>query len=137
MGTALFYKELGKLLYAIAIADETVTEQEKAAVSKLIRERLLHKETDEDRFGSNEAWITQFSFDTSADSFTTAEEAFQEFLDFAKAYKHDLTDQDLDVCISLSEHMADTYHHVNKKENAMLKELREFLKKINRPKLIF
>ncbi|NBQ47834.1 MAG: hypothetical protein EBU33_05190, partial [Sphingobacteriia bacterium] len=68
----------------------------------------------------NEAWITQFSFDTSADSFTTAEEAFQEFLDFAKAYKHDLTDQDLDVCISLSEHMADTYHHVNKKENAML-----------------
>ena len=36
MGTALFYKELGKLLYAIAIADETVTEQEKAAVGKLI-----------------------------------------------------------------------------------------------------
>jgi len=45
MGTALFYKELGKLLYAIAIADETVTEQEKAAVSQLIRERLLHKES--------------------------------------------------------------------------------------------
>lgn len=137
MGTALFYKELGKLLYAIAIADETVTDQEKAAVSKLIRERLLHKETDEDRFGSNEAWITQFSFDTAEDSYTTAEEAFQEFLDFAKAYKHDLTDQDLDVCISLSEHMADAYQHVNEKEHAMLKELREFLKTINGPKLIF
>ena len=137
MGTALFYKELGKLLYAIAIADETVTEQEKAAVSKLIRERLLHKERDEDRFGSNEAWITQFSFDTSEDSYATAEEAFQEFLDFAKAYKNELTDQDLDVCISLSEHMADTYHQVNEKEHAMLKELREFLKTINGPKLIF
>ena len=137
MGTALFYKELGKLLYAIAIADETVTEQEKAAVSKLISERLLHKESDEDRFGSNEAWITQFSFDTAEDSYANAEEAFQEFLDFAKAYKHELTDQDLDVCISLSEHMADVYHHVNEKEHAMLNELREFLKTINGPKLIF
>ncbi len=137
MGTALFYKELGKLLYAIAIADETVTEQEKAAVSKLIRERLLHRERDEDRFGSNEAWITQFSFDTAEDSYTNAEEAFQEFLDFAKAYKHELTDQDLDVCISLSEHMADAHQHVNEKEHAMLKELREFLKTINGPKLIF
>jgi len=137
MGTALFYKELGKLLYAIAIADETVTEQEKAAVSKLIRERLLHRERDEDRFGSNEAWITQFSFDTTEDSYTNAEEAFQEFLDFAKAYKNELTDQDLDVCISLSEHMADAYHHINEKEHAMLKELREFLKSINGPKLIF
>jgi len=43
MGTALFYKELGKLLYAIAIADETVTEQEKAAVSKLISTRKVMK----------------------------------------------------------------------------------------------
>lgn len=79
MGTALFYKELGKLLYAIAIADETVTEQEKAAVSKLIRERLLHKEMDEDRFGSNEAWITQFSFDTAEDSYTMQKRRFRNF----------------------------------------------------------
>jgi hypothetical protein len=33
--------------------------------------------------------------------------------------------------------MAEAYNHVNDKEHAMLKELREFLKKINRPKLIF
>lgn len=135
--TELFYSELGKLLYSIASADETVTEQEKAAVSKMIAERLLHKEMDTDRFGTSEAWITQFAFDTEADSFVTAEEAFEEFLAFAKTYKHELTDQDLDVCISLSEHMADAYNHVNQKEHAMLKELREFLKTINGPKLIF
>lgn len=137
MGNALFYKELGKLLYAIASADETITEQEKAAVSKMIVERLLHKETDEDRFGTNEAWITQFAFDTEEESYRSAEEAFEEFLDFAKAYKNELTDQDLDVCISLSEHMADAYRHVNKKEHKMLKELQNFLKKINGPNLIF
>ena len=51
--------------------------------------------------------------------------------------KHELTNQDLEACISLSEHMAEAYNHVNDKEHAMLKELREFLKKINRPKLIF
>jgi uncharacterized tellurite resistance protein B-like protein len=137
MGNALFYRELGKLLFAIASADETITEQERAAVSKLIAERLLHKEKDTDRFGTNEAWITQFAFDTEADGFRTAEEAFESFLDFAKSYKNELTDQDLDVCISLSEHMADAYRHVNQKEHKMLKELQDFLKKINGPNLIF
>ena len=51
--------------------------------------------------------------------------------------KHELTNQDPEACISLSKHMAEPYNHVNDKEHAMLKELREFLKKINRPKLIF
>jgi hypothetical protein len=51
--------------------------------------------------------------------------------------KHELTNQDLEACISLSEHMAEAYNHVNDKEHAMPKELRELLKKINRPKLIF
>ena len=51
--------------------------------------------------------------------------------------KHKLTNQDLEACISLSEHMAEAYNHVNDKEHAMLKELGELLKKINRPKLIF
>ncbi|MEY4739718.1 MAG: hypothetical protein RLZZ05_1102 [Bacteroidota bacterium] len=29
--------------------------------------------------------------------------------------KHELTNQDLEACISLSEHMAEAYNHVNEK----------------------
>jgi hypothetical protein len=53
MGTTGFYSELGKLLYAVANADGTISVQESAEISNQIRERLLHREMNTDRFGSN------------------------------------------------------------------------------------
>jgi len=40
----------------------------------------------------------------------------QSSLSTEKVYdKHELTNQDLEACISLSEHMAEAYNHVNEK----------------------
>lgn len=116
MSTKLFYSELGKLLYAIANADNIINQKEKEALTKLITERLLQKEKDTDRYGSNEAWFTQFSFDTSEDAIESTENAFKNFLDFVKEYKNELTEDELALCLKLSEHLADSYHHVNKKK---------------------
>jgi hypothetical protein len=137
MSTALFYKELGKLLYAMALADKTITKEEKEEVSKQIAERLLHKEVDADQFGSNEAWITQFSFDTTEEVGGSGEEAFEEFLTFIKQYRNELTEQEIEICYRLSEHVANAYRHVNKNENKMLTSLRNYLMGLHTAQLIF
>ncbi len=137
MSTALFYKELGKLLYAIANSDNSITKEEKEEVSKQIAERLLHKEIDADQFGNNEAWITQFSFDTTEDSGENPEEAFNEFLSFVKQYRNELTEQEIDLCYRLSEHVANAYRHINKKESNILRSLRTYLMGLHTAQLIF
>lgn len=137
MGNSLFYKELGKLLYAIAAADNTITDAERKSLGKEITERLLHKERASDSYGTSKAWDTQFSFETTEDQGTSADEAFDDFLSYIKAYKNELSEDEVDICLKLADHIADSYHHINKKENKLLAQLRQSLMQMRAAKLIF
>jgi hypothetical protein len=137
MGNSLFYKELGKLLYAIAAADNNISDAERKTLGKEISERLLHKEIATDKYGTNKAWETQFAFETADDAGTSSDDAFHEFLSYTKAYKNELSDDEVDICLKLADHIADSYHHINKKENKLLAQLRNFLMTMRASKLIF
>ena len=137
MGNSLFYKELGKLLYAIAAADNNISAAERKSLGKEITERLLHKERSTDRYGTSKAWDTQFSFETSEDQGVTADDAFDEFLGYIKTYKNDLKEDEVDICLKLADHIADSYHHINKKENKLLSQLRHSLMQMRASQLIF
>jgi len=137
MGNSIFYKELGKLLYAIAAADNTITEAERKSLGKEITERLLHKEIATDQFGTSKAWDTQFSFETTEEIGSSADEAFNEFLDYIKEYKNDMSEDEVDICLKLADHIADSFHHINKKENKFLSQLRHSLMQMRAAKLIF
>ncbi len=137
MGNSLFYRELGKLLYAIAAADNTITDIERKTLGKEISERLLHKETATDKYGTNKAWDTQFSFETAEDAGISPDEAFDDFLSYTKAYKNEMSDDEVEICLKLADHIADSYHHINKKENNFLGQLRNFLMTMRASKLIF
>lgn len=127
MSTPLFYEELGKLLYSIALADEKIDDGEREMVSRLITERLLHKEMDTDRFGTNEAWITRFSFETAEDAGLSAAEAMENFIDFSRAYQDQLSENEIDLCIKMANQVADAFRHVNREENKLLIQLNEVL----------
>ena len=137
MSTELFYTELGKLLYAVAIADDKITKSEKESITKMISERMLQKEKETDGFNTNEAWYTKFSFDTAEESGLSEEEALNNFLDFVKIYKKELTESELSLCLKLADTLAETYHHINKKENTVLAELRSHLISLQASQLIF
>jgi len=137
MGNTMFYKELGKLLYAIAAADNTITDAERKSLGKEISERLLHKERATDQFGTNKAWDTQFSFETTEELVGSADEAFNEFLDYIKEYKNEMSEDEVDICLKLADHIADSFHHINKKENKLLSQLRHSLMQMRAAKLIF
>ena len=137
MSTELFYTALGKLLYAVAIADDSISKKEKETISKLISERLLQKEKETDRFGTNDAWITQFSFETSEAMSLKEAEAFENFLGFTHEYRNELTEDELNLCLKLAEHLSESYRHVNNKENKLLTELRAHLMTLQASQLIF
>lgn len=137
MSTELFYLALGKLLYAVAIADDSISKKEKQTISNLISERLLKKERETDRFGTNDEWITQFSFETSEAMSLKEEEAFENFLEFTHEYRNELNEDELSLCLKLAEHLSDAYYHVNNKENKLLIELRTNLMSLQASQLIF
>ena len=137
MKNKLFYTELGRLLYAVANADDDINRKEKETITKLIQERMLQHEMDQDQFGTNEAWQTQFAFDTAEDSTLDPKAVLDEFLVYSDAHKKELSDEELQLGISLAEHLADAYRHKNKKENSMLTTLRSHLWNIHRSQLIF
>ena len=137
MGNSLFYKELGKLLYAIAAVDNTISAAERKSLGKEITERLLHKERATDPDVTRNAWDTQFYYETTEDQGTSADEAFDEFLSYIKAYKNELSEDEVDICLKLADHIADSYHHINKKENKLLAQLRQSLMQMRAAKLIF
>lgn len=137
MKNKLFYTELGRLLYAVANADDDINRKEKETITKLIQERMLQHEMDQDQFGTNEAWQTQFAFDTAEDSTLDPKAVLDEFLAYSDAHKKELSDEELQLGISLAEHLADVYRHKNKKENSMLTTLRSHLWNIHRSQLIF
>jgi hypothetical protein len=137
MGTKGFYSELGKLLYAVANADGNISVLESAEISKQIRERLLHQEMNTDRFGSSKAWVTQFAFDTAVDKNLNSREVLNAFMDYAREQADRLTDQEIDICLNMCDHIAEAYRHRNKKENDLIAQLRAFLMELHSSHLIF
>jgi len=60
-----FYKELGKLVYALAIADGIVQEEEKIQLHSFVAKELAGYETEYDTSGMNKAFYVDFEFEKS------------------------------------------------------------------------
>ena len=70
-----FYKELGKLVYALAIADGVIQDEEKTELTSFVVKELAHHETEYDTSGMNKAFYVDFEF----------EKSLEEHLDYNKA----------------------------------------------------
>lgn len=62
-----YYKELGKLVYAIAISDGCIQSEEVHKLHEFVKKDLAHLESHSDSSGMNEAFYVNFEFDESAD----------------------------------------------------------------------
>jgi len=122
-----FYAETGKLLYAVAEVDGVITKREKQSLHKLIQNRLAHRETHTDEYGTNDAWYTAFEFEVAEEQGMTSEDAFNSFVDFIQDNRNKL-DRDLkDIGFILAERLAESYHQTNKKELELIQKLKEIL----------
>jgi len=63
-----YYKELGKLVYAVAIADGIVQPEEREKLHQFVLKELASNERTYDSSGMNQAFYVDFEFDESEKS---------------------------------------------------------------------
>jgi uncharacterized tellurite resistance protein B-like protein len=127
MDYRMFYAALGKLLYAVADADGIVSAREKESLYELIRTRLMQKEIHTDEFGTNDAWYAAFEFEVADEQIISSEDAFQSFIEYIEEHKNQLDEDTRMLCLTLSDKLAESYRHTNKKEKHLVQQLREVL----------
>lgn len=123
----MFYAELGKLLYAIADVDGVITPQEREELHSLIASRLTHREVHTDEYGTNDAWYAEFEFDVAEESGMSPEDAFGSFSSFMQANRDKIDEHTRELCLTIANKLADTYHHTNSKEKQLIQQLKEVL----------
>ncbi|MBL0128804.1 MAG: hypothetical protein IPP83_15410 [Flavobacteriales bacterium] len=127
MEAQLFYKELGRLLYAIAAADGRIAAKEVAVLKKVVAEQLVPQEVTTDHFGTDQAFITEFEFDVLADRGADVDGAFDSFIAYMSRHKADLSAKRKELIYRCADAVAHAFHGVGKAELPLLIELHKHL----------
>ncbi len=129
MNRQLFYKEFGRLLYALAAVDGRVAPKEAEALKRVVKEQLVPHELFRDHFGSDHAFTTEFEFDVLVDRKADADACFESFIAYMSQHRdeqHAALDRTI---LAAAEEVAQAFHGVNKKELGYLIELRKAMAK--------
>jgi len=127
MEAQLFYKELGRLLYAIAAADGTVQDKELATLKRIVKEELAPNEASTDHFGTDQAYITEFEFEVLAERDAPVDEAFDSFVAYMARHRNDLGEARKSLIYMAADKVATAFHGVGKKEMPLIIELHRHL----------
>ncbi len=127
MEAQLFYKELGRLLYAIAAADGKVSDKEVRTLKRVVSEQLVPQEVSTDHFGTDQAYITEFEFEVLAERGASVEGAFDSFIAYMARHRHDLTAERKGLIYRCADAVASAFHGVGKAELPLLIELHKHL----------
>ena len=77
-----YYKELGKMVYAVAIADGTIKPEETEALHKFVEKDLVNHENHFDSSGMNEAFYVDFEFEDSMQKNIAVNDAIRSYAKF-------------------------------------------------------
>lgn len=127
MEATLFYKELGRLLFAIAAADGKVTPKEVEALKWVVKDLLVPVEPGSDHHGTDQAFITEFEFDTLLDRDISADDAFSSFVEYMGSHRHHLSTEKRELIYTCADSVANAMYGVNAKELPFLIELHRLL----------
>lgn len=129
-----FYSELGKLLYAIADADQMISKQEKRRLLDIVKNELAPKESRSDEFETNDAFYAEFEFEYLDEQVIDSVTAFESFINFIEDH-YTAFDSDLKkLCQRLPEEIAASYRGTSQKEQKLITELNKKMKALENKK---
>jgi uncharacterized tellurite resistance protein B-like protein len=118
-----FYSELGKLLFALANVDGTVSKKEKEALKELVKKELAPAEKHTDKFGTDAAYYTEMEFEILEDNMMDPEQAFESFLFFIDNHHSAIDERMRQATLKVAKKLADAYHRTNKREKEFIRKL--------------
>ncbi len=125
-----FYAEVGKLLYALAKADNRITDEEKRAIHRMVVNDLVPLEDSTDEFGTDSAFYVEMEFDFLMENDFDPRAAFDSFILYIDEH-HSAFDEKLrQAVLNVSEKLANAFHKSNKKEQRMLEKVRKKMEEL-------
>lgn len=122
-----FYIETGRLLYAIAMADGAIQEDEKSKMLNLVRDTLRKLEGSVDAFGTSNAFYTEFELERLIDFNVDSRESFDSFIDYFESNRSEMTSDLKSIIVQMAEEVAEAWDGVVAEENAYIIRLKEVL----------
>ncbi len=123
MNHQLFYKELGRMLYAIAAADGVVSKAEVAMLHEVVLTELVPAEPATDIYGTDQAWITEFEFDVLVDQQADPQGEFDSFIAYLSQHRKEVGPELRETILRVAKKVANAFHGVNRHELPFLSAL--------------
>ena len=122
-----FYAEVGKLLYALAKVDGSISQQEIDTIHQLVLKKMVPLETSTDEFGTDSAFYIEMEFDFLNENFHDPEAAFESFMNYFKDHFTAFNDHHKEVVFEVAETLILAYHETNIRDHYMILELKNLL----------
>ncbi|WP_299535885.1 hypothetical protein [Ulvibacterium sp.] len=121
------YQNLGKLFYAVAMADKNVRPKEVATLREAVREQWLDVDEAEDEFGTDAAYQIEIVFDWLHNEESDGDSYFKEFKYFFKEHRSLFTKRISEQIYKTARAIAVSFAGTNKSELVLLTKLKMLL----------
>ena len=118
-----FYQSLGKLFYALAMADKNVRPGEVKKLQDDVRTYWLNLDALQDEFGTDAAYQIEIVFDWLKNEEKDSDTYFEEFTDFYKEHSEIFTPNIKSLVIRTCNDIAASFAGKNKSELILLARL--------------
>ncbi|WP_375323904.1 hypothetical protein [Flagellimonas sp. GZD32] len=120
-----FYQSLGKLFYAVAMADNEVKPAEVTRLRQYVRKYWLDVDGLEDEFHTDAAYQIEIVFDWLQEEEKNAEEYFDEFKEFYLEHADKFTDTLKGLILETAESIANSFAGKNRAEMLAIFKLKQ------------
>jgi hypothetical protein len=125
--TCELYQNLGKLFYAVAMADKSVHTKEIDKLRSFIRKYWLDVDEVEDEYGEDAAFQIETVFDWHVEYEKDGDETFAEFEEFYKDHEQKFTSFIKILVLDTANAIANSFSGTNKSELVILGKLKLLL----------
>jgi hypothetical protein len=120
-----FYKELGRLLYAVAIVDGRIQGEEVKALHKFVSHELALSEASSDSSGMNLAFYVDFEFEDYASQKISLQAAYDSFINFLDANIMNIDPVLVKKSVQAIEKVAAAFENTNMQESALIDKIKK------------
>lgn len=122
-----FYQNLGKLFYAVAMADKNVRPVEIQKLREDVQKYWLSVDTAEDDYGTDAAYQIEIVFDWLQQEEKESDTYFQEFVDFYQGHPAKFNSYIKELIFKTADDIASSFAQKNKSELILLAKLKLLL----------
>jgi hypothetical protein len=122
-----FFIEMGRLLYATAMADGKVQNDELGKIQQIVNDQLTEMVDSCDAFGTSDAFYLEFEFERLNDFEARIRDAFDSFITYSIENKADFTPEIKKLVMVSCEKVANAFNGIEDNEQVLLNKLRRHL----------